>query len=486
MPAAYWENPDAKDDTPVQRHAADANTYQYPDSRMLDRMPMGKVGSFAIVPAARSDGTSRGFSHDDPGVVHVDPDAPGGGVVVDFSQVSSRDLNVAVSRAQYPHQVYYQLGAPPGQVKQSYDMAPQTQSYRHENNPHLPPGSYVTPSAMQGGGQAATRARSSEMLPLSQLQTQEAMQPQPLPTAHQAPAPMQAAQPQQQMQPQYAPQPQQQPQPQYAVPGQQPQYAPQQYQQPYYPQQPQYAPPPPDQSMQAIQQLTGVVTGLVQAVQQMQNPRPLPAPSGPPRLNTMPMPGGGGQPPGAYPTGTRPPLRQVAEQDDFENPQPIRRAQRQEQEEEQQPQQQAQSRSLLRRQTLRDVEEDNAPRNDGVITGFESLDIPCIVGPIAEKAQRRVVFEYGQGDKASATYHEVVEGDTCIVLVYDSRYEAGTQYMPRPTGENTLTLHVPQVNGKPKKHQVSSLNITYSLGVLDFIVLIKPQVPKEEEEPTEA
>lgn len=462
MSAEFWNNPNAKDDTPVVRHAYDVNGYSYPDSRMLERMPMGRVGQFAVVPAANRDGTSKGFDVDAPGVVHVDPDAPDGGAVVDYGRVNEHQFNSALATSQYPHQVYYQLGMPPSRVKVGYDHMDQ----RPTTNPHIPPGGYVTPGAALGGGQLPQMAHAQELLPITQVMP---MQTQPLPpttaplvsTAVPAPQPgqfpAQAAPPQQYQQPQY---PQQQP-PQYQQPQQ---YTPPQYQPPQYPQypQPQYAPPAQDATLQAIAQLTQVVQGLTNDVAQMRS-RPMP-PSpqlgGPPRLNTvpstMPLPDGYG------PTTATPPRRRPVREDADDTQETAALA----------PEPMQERPMSLQRQTLRDIEPE--PTNDGVITGFETLEIPFLQGPKPEKAKQRVIFEYPATGRNSAVYHGIFESETCLVLVYDTRYEDGTQYVPPDHGEVPIKLHVFQPgNKKAKEHLVTSMNLTYSVGVLDFIVLIK-------------
>ncbi len=467
MPAAFWDNPDSPDDTPVVRHAGDANSYQYPDERMLDRMPMGKVGAFAIVPAARSDGTSRGFAHDDPGVVHVDPDAPDGGAIVDYSGVDQRVMDHAIRNSRHPHQVYYQLGVSPGRTKAAYDdfSAPQRQPQQvaPRHNPHIPPGGYVTPRAVSGGGQApVSYGGQTGLLPLTQVLEQETMQTLPLPgqpTAHPSAPPQQAPQ-YAQAQPQYAPQPQQQyAQPQYAQPPQQ-QYTPPPPQ--YYPPQPQGPDP-----MQAIGALTQLVQGLAQKVDhftsQPVQQRPLPTTA--PRLNTVPT--SAGRQPSGPPVHTRPAPHQYEEADEqaaFAEAAPM-------------PEQRVRQQALPRRQTLSEYQEEE-PANDTLLVGFETLNIPFITGPIPLKATRRVVFELPEAGKYSGVYHDVVEAESCIVLVYDSRYEDGNQYLPPNLGERSMTIQIP--HGKAvKKHIVTSMDITFSVGVLDCIVL--PKVVDEAE-----
>src|SRR5262249_29389321 len=108
--AEFWDNPEAKDDAPVTRHAPDDHNYHYPQSDQTGKMPGGRVRRWATIPAANNDGTSKGFDPTVAGPVHVDPDAPDGGVIFDPNVVRKQDINRAVAQSTYPHQAFYQLG----------------------------------------------------------------------------------------------------------------------------------------------------------------------------------------------------------------------------------------------------------------------------------------------------------------------------------------------------------------------------------------
>lgn len=460
--ADFWNNPNAKDDTPVYRHSPSDDAYVYPDARMMERMPHGRVGNFAVIPAANNDGTSKGFDIDAPGVVHVDPDAPDGGAIVDYSRVNGQMYHHALATSKHPHQVYYQLGEPPSMRKLGFDQqtsAPIRESY----NPHLPPGSYVTPAATVGGGQAPMQAPSQAFLPISQVVP---MQPHPMPSF---PQPQSVAQPSAPPEPPAQPPQYPQPQPQY-VQQQPPQYAPPPtpYQQGPYPQYapPQYQPPQANQEMQELKQL---VQGLAQTVAGMQR---IPLPSGPASLSpnrmpniasipqSLPLPGGG-------PAVNTPP-RRAAALDEYE-------------EQQAQPQhaEQPQPQSLLRQQRIQEVLAPE-PINEGLITGFETLQIPFLVGPRPEKAKQRVVFEFPHTGRQSGVYHAMVDSPNCVILVYDTRYEDGQQYMPPDCGDEVIKLTAMGApKSKPQEFWVSSQDLHFSLGTLDFIVLIKSQ-PKDE------
>lgn len=96
----------------------------------------------------------------------------------------------------------------------------------------------------------------------------------------------------------------------------------------------------------------------------------------------------------------------------------------------------------------------------------------AFLGEKPQKAQRQVYFELPGFGKHLARYHEVIESQHCVVLVYDTRYEDGTQYLPPDWGEQAIVLHVPHLH---RTFSVASMGLNYACGVLDFVVLIKQQ-----------
>jgi len=514
--AAWWDAPNTGgDDTPVIRHAPEDGNYHLPDWDMVSKMRGSQVGKFAVVPRARRDGTSTGFDASVAGPVHVDPDAPDGGVIFDPTSVDRRTMNQAVATNYYPHQVFYKLGTPAPLL--GYGRG---RFYGHEQqfvepprvNPHLGDHAYIVPKAAGDGGQRLTEIPTivgNGMAPAPynpQFHAQEEQRVNPAPPlsslppmVHQPvagpaaqPAPMPA-------QPQYAPAAPVPPQPvhpgQYQHPGNP-------YQQPT---QPYYPPPPPPADpalMGMMHQLLGGMTALQQrvvAVEQRAAAPPQqpgyppttgvsanPMPVGPPPgLATLPV-GAGGRPRGGYNTQN--------ENFDDETARPIRkqvirdkRSQRiieEDQQEEDDGQQQqpqrpvrrARPNSLVehdqaeRQQTERQYERYQEPGDDRVITGFESLELPFVTGPLGNKAKRRVFLEIPGAGKHSGHFHDIIESEHCVALVYDTRYEDGTQYLPPDMGDTQLKLHVPD---KKITYTVSSMGFHYSFGVFDQIVLVK-------------
>jgi len=504
--AAFWDNPESQGNTPVIRHAPDQHNYHLPDSDQLSHMRGSKVGRFATIPAANRDGTSKGFDPTVAGPVHVDPDAPDGGVIFDPNNVRKGDVNRAVNASQYAHQAFYALGTPAplmgiGRNKLAGYGQHQSNGFDVDRgpNPHMP-NTYVTPSA-ENGRQAeipsfVANGYGPGLASAPQYRAQEEQALNPVPPLGQLPplGPVQMAAPQ----PMQAPQPQQ---PQYATPGyfppQQPQ--PQHYPPPQYAQPPQsYAPPPMDPAMQAMMAgmvgLQNTVAALAAQVQQGQraplppttgvSQNPLPVGRPPVPLSTMPVEmqqgrrGGRGQ----YDKDDR-------DDGDFEDTaRPIRKQvkrNKQTQEIESEEDNSREERSLVSRrnrenedegrQTVRQVEEHNQ-EPEGVIYGFESLELPFVDGPIARKAKKKVIFEIPGAGNHMAQFHDVIVSKECVVLVYDTRYEEGTQYIPPELGEVVITVRAmgKDKNGKDaKSYKVSSMGFSYSFGVFDHIVLVK-------------
>ena len=110
-----------------------------------------------------------------------------------------------------------------------------------------------------------------------------------------------------------------------------------------------------------------------------------------------------------------------------------------------------------------------APRQ-GLVVGFETLQIPFISGPKAEKPNEQIMVTLPQGmGSMSARYHAVVEGGGCLALIYDTRYEEGNQWAPPDLGDQTLQLHCQSMN---KSFTILSMGIQFQVGVLDIIVLM--------------
>ena len=97
------------------------------------------------------------------------------------------------------------------------------------------------------------------------------------------------------------------------------------------------------------------------------------------------------------------------------------------------------------------------------------IDFIGIDGPV--KAKKQIIFEFGpSGGKCLVRYHSIIDSQNCLILVYDTRYEDGVQFLPPSTNDRPIKVYLPDEN---KTLNVYSLDLTFSLGSLDFIVLIK-------------
>jgi hypothetical protein len=113
-------------------------------------------------------------------------------------------------------------------------------------------------------------------------------------------------------------------------------------------------------------------------------------------------------------------------------------------------------------------------RSDGV---FEVLGMPFIVGPQAVKPRENVIFDLGHtAGQMSVRYHSVVEGNGCLALVYDTRYEEGNQWAPPNLGDRAMDVHWSNEN---KQFRVASMGMQFAVGVLDVIVLVLIEEPAE-------
>jgi hypothetical protein len=116
---------------------------------------------------------------------------------------------------------------------------------------------------------------------------------------------------------------------------------------------------------------------------------------------------------------------------------------------------------------------------DKVISGFETLEMEFINGPLPTKPKKEVYFEMPNMGTMAARYHDVQDGGTCLALIYDTRYEDGYQFMPPALGDTKITMTVPREN---KTYSCSSVGIHFSVGVLDIVVLFKHSQENDTEE----
>jgi hypothetical protein len=437
--AGWWTDPESgkgNQGSSVVRHAPDDDQYHLPDRDMLGKMRGSLVGQFAVIPAADKDGRSLGFDPTKPGLVHVDPDAPDGGVVFDPGAVRKSDIEHAVGTSRYPHQAFYKLGVAASALGIGRRRAAAQDAQPARDNPHLPPGSYIVPAAE----------------PVHSPAPYEDVPVNPMPSFPQ-PAPFQ--QPQQVVMV-----------PQFSHAG------------------PQGAQPPgglvpvdPNQNMvmNAILSMQHQIATIMANQQRASAPHafqttgvsPVPMPTGLPALATTPAETNGRHRSAPAPVQGRGyedesarPIRRRRQQDE-EEPEVksvVRRRQAQEEPDE--------------RQTVREYEEASEGEQEKVIVGFETLKIKWLNGPLATKPKMQVIFELPNAGRTLARYHDVLIGEGTVTLVYDTRYEDGFQWAPPDLQEVSFPLHVPKLK---KTFKVNSMGMTVAFGVFDLIILVKQE-----------
>lgn len=419
-------------ENPTIRHAPDDSSYHTAPADQVSRMRGSRVGKFAIIPSARNNGLSRGFDPTVAGPVHVDPYAKDGGVIFDPDAVDSHEIEAAVAMSQYPHEAYYRLGTMANHGAVLTSDIPESAIHVDTGRNAIMPNSYVTPHQV---------IEALPVLPVPPLNMDGKSNPmQNQPTQAVQPVPYQPQQnTQASVQPAYVP-------PQYAL-------SPAQYQ-PQYPLQ--YAPQPLPDISALVASVSAMQQQMATVINQMNQRQSLPPTTG---MSANPLPSSRTPKATSVPRST---------DEDEENVRPIRQ----------------QVRRSPRTQEITDVEPDEykkpqrvkdyvdseMPETDQVIVGFEKLNLAFVNGPLPLKAKRRVMFELPEAGQFSTVYHEVIDSARCVALVYDTRYVDGTQYVPPDLPDKVFSLHVPHMK---KTIEVSSMGLTFSLGVFDVIVLVK-------------
>lgn len=110
--------------------------------------------------------------------------------------------------------------------------------------------------------------------------------------------------------------------------------------------------------------------------------------------------------------------------------------------------------------------------------GDWGLDMPWVTGPTAQIPKHQAIFHMPFGTM-SAYYHQIIQNGSSLVLVYDTRYEAGQQFMPPANVKISFTVEVPALNAS---YQCSFGGQMFSLGCQDLVVLVI-RTPKEQYQP---
>ena len=98
-------------------------------------------------------------------------------------------------------------------------------------------------------------------------------------------------------------------------------------------------------------------------------------------------------------------------------------------------------------------------------------NVPFLEGEKPQRPNYEIYFEMPKMGTMAARYHAVVEGNDCLALIYDTRFEDGFQYLPPSLGEEQISVSVPKLRKKP--YTCSSLGLHWTLGCMDVVILIK-------------
>lgn len=98
-------------------------------------------------------------------------------------------------------------------------------------------------------------------------------------------------------------------------------------------------------------------------------------------------------------------------------------------------------------------------------------NVPFLEGDKPQRPQYETYFEMSKMGTMAARYHAVVEGNDCLALIYDTRFEDGFQYLPPSLGEEQISVSVPKLSKTP--YTCSSLGLHWTLGCMDVVILIK-------------
>lgn len=110
------------------------------------------------------------------------------------------------------------------------------------------------------------------------------------------------------------------------------------------------------------------------------------------------------------------------------------------------------------------------PRKDAEAESyFSSLLVPFLVSDQPVKPKQRVAFELPNAGRISASYHDAIIGDNCVILVYDTRFEHGMQYVPPDMRQQFFPIHLLT---QRKTFNVAWMSLKFTMGVLDFMVFV--------------
>ena len=120
------------------------------------------------------------------------------------------------------------------------------------------------------------------------------------------------------------------------------------------------------------------------------------------------------------------------------------------------------------------------PKPESAAELVASLGISFLTGVRPISAKLDTFFDLGSAGTIAAKYHAVVPGNSCLALVYDTRFEDGFQYLPPTLGDRVIVVTVPKLREQP--FECYSPGLRYSLGCLDIVILLVRQEVQDGEE----
>lgn len=88
-----------------------------------------------------------------------------------------------------------------------------------------------------------------------------------------------------------------------------------------------------------------------------------------------------------------------------------------------------------------------------------------------------VYFEIPLGGTVAAKYHALIRSGSSLLLVYDTRFTTGFQYVPPVLQEHRLRVTAPQL---AVASDCFSLGLQFSLGCFECVLLLVPEPSREE------
>ena len=103
--------------------------------------------------------------------------------------------------------------------------------------------------------------------------------------------------------------------------------------------------------------------------------------------------------------------------------------------------------------------------------GLAFLDSQAGLPPLVD-----VYFQIPLGGTVAAKYHVLIQNGVCLVLVYDTRFTTGFQYVPPVLPEHRLRVTAPTLGVDV---DCCSLGLQFGIGCFECVVLLIPESRKE-------